>query len=235
MRRRTKLLLQRLIILAIIIGTAVAIVVFFKPRKQIQTTDGNNLSREYVRTIEAGKTINVVLPENIVSADNSVSNKTSNSVSSTSSPDTSAEKKYTPIISNNETYLIPLQTGDDSFNVLIGYDSEELVKGTPVEVSREYEVTGMPENIRAIYFFKVDNYDYPILLVLGISRKLYYVDTESAYKSGNFKVDGYIDDLPEVEDVHQTTITENGKEYKGAVIVGKDGTGYEFNVNMIGR
>ena len=63
MRRRTKLLLQRLIILAIIIGTAVAIVVFFKPRKQIQTTDGNNLSREYVRTIEAGKTINVVLPE----------------------------------------------------------------------------------------------------------------------------------------------------------------------------
>ena len=93
----------------------------------------------------------------------------------------------------------------------------------------------MPEKILSIYFFKVDHYDYPILLVLGESRKLYYVDTESAYKSGNFKVNGYIDDLPEVEDVHQTTVNENGKEYKSAVIVSKDGQGYEFNVNMIGR
>ncbi len=230
MRRRTKMLLQRLALLIAIIAIAVVLIIFFKPRKQIQTTDGNNLSREYIKTIEANQTVNIVLPENIIPAEETSSGESSNQTTSNT-----IEKTYTALVSSEETYLIPLQSGEKAFSVLIGYDSEKLVEGTPVEVSKEYEVSGMPEKILSIYFFKVDHYDYPILLVLGESRKLYYVDTESAYKSGNFKVNGYIDDLPEVEDVHQTTVNENGKEYKSAVIVSKDGQGYEFNVNMIGR
>ena len=69
MRRRTKILLQRLAILIFIIVLAVALVHFFKPKKQIRTTENNGLSREYVKTIEAGQTVNIVLPDKIVPAE----------------------------------------------------------------------------------------------------------------------------------------------------------------------
>ena len=62
MRRRTKQLLQRLATIAIIIAVAVAIVMFFKPKKTIETSDSNINRKEYVGTIQDSKPVNIVLP-----------------------------------------------------------------------------------------------------------------------------------------------------------------------------
>ena len=227
MRRRTKQLLQRIAVLIGIIALAVALFFFFKPTKTLDMASNTNNKSRHVRTIEDAKPINITLPENIVSTEENP-NISSNTTNST-------DKTYTPVNSNNETYFIPLQTGEKSFKLLIGYDSEKLVEGTPVEVSKEYEVKGVKEKILSIFFFKVDYYQYPILLVLGESKTLYYVDIESAYKSGNFQINGTIKNIPPVQAVNATTITKDGKEYMGAVITCTNGEGYEFDISMIGR
>jgi hypothetical protein len=226
MRRRTKQLLQRLATIAIIIAVAVAIVMFFKPKKTIETSDSNINRKEYVGTIQDSKPVNIVLPENIVSTEE-------NPNVSTNSTKTS-DVKYEPIVSSKETYFIPFQTTEKEFKLLIGYDSEPLLEGSPVESTKEYDVKGMPENIKSIFFFKLGDYKYPILLVLGQSGKLYYVDIETAYTTGSFTVNGPIKNLPAVKEVNSTTVTKDGKEYVGAVITCENGQGYEFDISMIG-
>ena len=130
MRRRTKQLLQRLATIAIIIAVAVAIVMFFKPKKTIETSDSNINRKEYVGTIQDSKPVNIVLPENIVSTEE-------NPNVSTNSTKTS-DVKYEPIVSSKETYFIPFQTTEKEFKLLIGYDSEPLLEGSPVESTKEY-------------------------------------------------------------------------------------------------
>lgn len=233
MRRRTKIFLQRLAILIGIILIAVAIIVFFKPRKTIDTTDGNNSRKAVVRTIETSEPIKIVLPENIVSKEENPNIQTSSSP--VENKTTGGDKTYEPITETGDRYLIPLKKDDTTFKVLIGYDSEPLLTNSPVKVSSEYEITNMPTNILSFYFFKVDSYDYPILLVLGENKVLYYVDIQDAFATGNFQINGSIKNIPAVESVSSTTIKKDGKEYLGAVITCTNGEGYEFDISMIGR
>ena len=96
-------------------------------------------------------------------------------------------------------------------------------------------VSGIEETIEAVYYFTVEGYDYPVLLLLGKSCKLYYVDIQRAYSSGNFAINGYIENIPDVQNVYQAEATENGKTTRKAIIVCTNGEGYEFSTNMIGR
>ncbi len=229
MRRKKKLILNILGIAAIFL-IAVAIIAFFVPRKNIKTADTKDKNSEYtsVDNIVAAEKADVILPDTIYSESNNTSSEDSNNTN----------KTFEPLVEDYPArYLITLNPqGNTDVKVLIGPDSESLLNNnSKVQISSEYPINNIPENIKSDYTFKVDGYDYPILLLLGESGKLYYVDIEKAYKTGNFEIDGYIENIPEADRVYATTTTENGNKRLSAVIVCTDGSGYEFNLNMIGR
>lgn len=222
MRRKKKLLMNIIKILIVII-IAVGLFLIFKPKKQIDTTDNTSNNKELIKVTTVNElNIKADLPEEI-----------KDSTTNTVIP--KEEKTYEPSTQSSERYLIPILANNE-VTILIGDDSAKLLNNnSKVQVGNEYIVEGTNETMKAVYYFTVDNYDYPILLLLGESHKLYFVDVENAYSTGVFKLDGYIKNIPDVENVYQTKVTEGDKTYPSAVIRCTNGEGYEFNIDMIGK
>lgn len=219
--RRKKKLIKNLIKILVVAIIAVGLYFFFKPKKKINTTDSDSNNRELIKVTTINKpNIEITLPENIKDSKENT---------------TSENKTYTPLVEVSERYLVPI-LANNTVTILIGDDSEKLLTATsPVQIGNEYTVSGIAETIQSVYYFTIDDYSYPIFLLLGESGKLYYVDIEKAYTTGKFEINGYIQNIPEVENVYQTTVEKGSKNYRSAVIKCTDGVGYEFNIDMIGR
>ena len=96
-------------------------------------------------------------------------------------------------------------------------------------------IIGINDKIKSVYYFNVENYKYPIFLLLTQEGKLLYVDIENAFKTGIFKISGTIENLPEVESVYSSKAEKNGNSYRTAVITCTNGEGYEFSLDMINK
>lgn len=222
MRRKKKLILNIIKILAVVL-IAVGLFFIFRPKKKVNTTNETQNGKELIKVTpfnESNKKIE--LPEIIKDA-------SSNEVISKD------EKTYTPLTKTSETFLIPIRSNNE-ITILIGDDSSNLLTtDSPVQVGKEYSVSGIEENIETVHYFTVDGYDYPIFLLLGESGKLYYVDIEKSYTTGLFAINGHIENISEVQNIYQAEATEKSKTYKTAIICCSNGEGYEFNTDMIGR
>ena len=199
MRRKKKLIKNLLKVLAVIL-VLVAMYHIIKPRKNINTSNSTNTNRETIKvTTISEPNINITLPENITDTETNT---------------LAVEKNYTPLIEVSERYLVPILSNNE-VTILIGDDSAKLLsENSAVHVGNEYSVSGIEETIQAVYYFTIDNYSYPIFMLLGSSGKLYYVDIETAYQTGNFQINGYIQNIPEVENVYQATVENNGENYR---------------------
>lgn len=222
MRRKKKLIMNLFKILIVILIIA-GIYFIFKPKKKINTTKTNENNLEYIKVTTVNESnVKIKLPETIKDAN-------------TNTEIPQEEKKYTPLTQTTERYLVPILVNNE-VTVLIGDDSEKLLENNQkVQVGNEYMVSGIAETIQAVYYFTVDNYEYPILLLLGESGKLHYVDIEKAYHTGKFEVSGILKNISEVENVYQVTVEESGKTYQSAIIECINNEGYEFNIDMIGK
>lgn len=222
MRRKKKLIMNLFKILIVILIIA-GIYFIFKPKKKINTAKTNENNLEYIKVTTVNESnVKIKLPETIKDAN-------------TNTEIPQEEKKYTPLTQTTERYLVPILVNNE-VTVLIGDDSEKLLENNQkVQVGNEYMVSGIAETIQAVYYFTVDNYEYPILLLLGESGKLHYVDIEKAYHTGKFEVSGVLKNISEVENVYQVTVEENGKTYQSAIIECINNEGYEFNIDMIGK
>ncbi len=260
MRRRKKLII-RISLIILVIAIAVAIFfLFFKMQDPIETVEENSTSDNATPIkVEVGPNIDVKLPNKIINLDTNTitSNNDSNQVENTNTVQTenenstsanettsvpesqnNTEKKYEPLIEEvPSVYFVTLNPkGNNEVRILIGPDSEKLLNNnSDIKVGYEYQINNVPENIKTEIYFSIDNYDYPILLLLGESGKLYYVDIEKAYTYGSFSVDGFIQDIPEVKEVNTTTVENGTEKYRSAVITCTNGEGYEFTLSMIGR
>ena len=167
-------------------------------------------------------------------------NQNTDTASSTSSETSSSAKIYKPLQSVEERefpkrYLETI-TNTDKIIILIGDDSQEFIdRGSPIKIGVEYQVIGIEEPMLTTYIFNISNYNYPIFLLLSQSGTLYFIDTQKAYSTGEFKIDGKIENIPEVKSVHETRVEENGNSYSTAVITCQNGEGYEFSLEMIGK
>lgn len=222
MRRKKKLIMNIIKILIIILIIA-GLYFIFKPKKKINTANTNGNNPEYIKVTTVDESnIKIELPETI-------KNPTTNKEIS------KEEKTFTPLTKVSERYLVPILANNE-ITILIGDDSSNILPtNSPIQIGSEYTVKGIAETIQAVYYFTVDNYDYPILLLLEESGVLQYIDIEKAYQTGKFEISGTIKNIPEVENVYQTTVDENGNTYRSAVIVCTNGEGYEFNIDMIGK
>lgn len=236
MRKRKKIL-KNLLKILIIVAILVALFFIFKPKKKISTLNDTDSNSDVLNVTTINKpNIQINLPTEIKdTSTNQSTNKTEDSSNTENNVTEENKKTYEPLIEVSERYLIPI-LANNTVTVLIGDDSKDLIpSSSPVNVGNEYTVSGIEETLTAVYYFTVDGYSYPILLLLSESGKLYYVDIESAYLTGKFNVSGYIKDVPNVDNVYQTTVKKDGKEYRSAVIVDTNKIGYEFNTTMIGR
>lgn len=222
MRRKKKILLNIAKILIVVL-IAVGLFLIFKPKKKINTSNTTSNGKELIKVNPVDESnIKITLPEII-------REYTTNEIIS---KDT---KTFSPLVTVSERYLIPI-LANNNVTVLVGDDSANLLTASsPIQIGNEYTVSGIEETIEAVYYFTVEGYDYPVLLLLGKSCKLYYVDVQRAYSSGNFAINGYVENIPEVKNVYQAETTANGKTTHSAVIVCTNGEGYEFSTNMIGR
>ena len=222
MRRKKKLILNIAKILLVIL-IAIGIFLIFKPKKKINTANTAQNGKELIKVNPVDESnIKITLPETI-------KEYTTNKAISKDI------RTFAPLVTVSERYLIPILANNE-ITVLVGDDSASLLSAnSPIQRGNEYMVSGIEETIEAVYYFTVEGYDYPVLLLLGKSCKLYYVDIQRAYSSGNFAINGYIENIPDVQNVYQAEATENGKTTRTAIIVCTNGEGYEFSTNMIGR
>lgn len=222
MRRKKKLILNIAKILLVIL-IAIGIFLIFKPKKKINTANTAQNGKELIKVNPVDESnIKITLPETI-------KEYTTNKAISKDI------RTFAPLVTVSERYLIPILANNE-ITVLVGDDSASLLSAnSPIQIGNEYMVSGIEETIEAVYYFTVEGYDYPVLLLLGQSCKLYYVDIQRAYSSGNFAINGYIENIPDVQNVYQAEATENGKTTRTAIIVCTNGEGYEFSTNMIGR
>lgn len=222
MRRKKKLIINLLKILLIIL-VIVGIYFIFKPKKKINTSKENENKPQYIKVTTVDESdIKIELPKIIkdINTNQEISKE---------------EKKYTALTKVSERYLVPILANNE-VTILIGDDSEKLLTNSSnVQVGSEYMVSSIAETIQSVYYFTVDNYDYPILLLLGESGKLHYVDIEKAYRTGKFEISGSINNIPEVENVYQVSVDGKENTYRSAIISCINGEGYEFNIDMIGK
>lgn len=219
MRRRKKII-KRLITVIAIILVLFLLYKFLKPQKKINTVDPNAKKGEVIELTTVDQpNIEIDLPDEIHSETN-----------------TTNGSEYTPVKETTSKYLISVLSNNE-VTVLIGNDSEKLLNSSSkVEIGGEYKISGITDEIKSVYYFNVTDYKYPIFLLLSKTGKLYYVDIENAFQTGNFVVSGTIhDDLPEVSNVYETTTEKDGKTYQTAIITCQNGEGYEFNLGMINR
>lgn len=222
MRRKKKLILNIVKILVIIL-VAIGIFFIFKPKKKINTANTTPNGKELIKvtTIDESN-IKITLPETI-------RNYTTSEVISKD------EKTFSPLVTVSERYLIPILANNE-VTILVGDDSANLLtNNSPIQIGNEYMVSGIEETIDAVYYFTVEGYDYPILLLLGKSCKLYYVDIQRAYSTGKFAINGYVENIPDVQNVYQAEATKGEKTTRTAIIVCTNGEGYEFSTDMIGK
>lgn len=222
MRRKKKLILNITKILLVIL-IIVGLFFIFKPKKKINTANKTSNEKELIKvtTIDESN-IKITLPETIRSY-------------STNEIIPKEEKTFSPLVTVSERYLIPILSNNE-VTVLVGDDSSNLLsKNSPVQIGNEYMVSGIEETIEAVYYFTVEGYDYPILLLLGKSCNLYYVDIQRAYSTGRFAINGHVENIPDVQNVYQAESTKNGITTRTAVIVCTNGEGYEFSTDMIGK
>lgn len=217
MRRRKKLIKKLLIIIAIIL-IIFLIYKILKPQKKINTAKSNSTKGNVIELTTVDESnVEITLP-NVIHDENNTTNA-----------------KYEPVTESTEKYLISILSNNE-VTVLIGNDSEKLLNSSShVEIGKEYKVSGITEEIKSVHYFNVENYDYPVFLLLSKTGKLYYVDIQKAFQTGNFEIAGTIKNIPEVSTVYETTAEKNGKKYNTAVITCDNGEGYEFELNMIGK
>ena len=236
MRRRKKIL-KNLLKIIIIVAILVVLFFIFKPKKKISTLNDANSNSDVLNVTTINEpNIQINLPTEIKdTSTNKSTNKTEVSSNTENNVTEENKKTYEPLVEVSERYLIPI-LANNTVTVLVGDDSKDLIpNSSPVSVGNEYTVSGIEETITSVYYFTIDGYSYPILLLLSQTGKLYYIDIESAYLTGKFNVSGYIKDVTNVKNVYQTTVKKDGKEYRSAVIVDNNDIGYEFNTTMIGR
>lgn len=225
MRRKKKMLLNLLKII-VVVGIAVIIYfAFFKQKKKIDTADTKNQTDKPIELVPVnGTPKEIELPENIYSVNNTSSEQTEDT-----------NKTYKPSTGNSNKYLISILANNE-VTLLIGNDSAQLITETsPLQIGAEYKVQGIESELKAAYCFNVDGYNYPILLLLSQNGTVTYVNTEEGYKTGNFIVSGRLSGIPEIEKIYETTVEEDSESYSSAILVGTDGQGYEFTLNMIGK
>lgn len=224
MRRKKKMLLNLLKVVAIVGIILIIYFAFFNPKKKIDTVATNKTSEKAVELVPingAPKEIN--LPENIYSIDDEEDDE----------PDTN--KTYTPSTENSDKYLISI-LANNKVTLLIGNDSEKIMDdSSPIQIGKEYIVNGIESELQSAYCFNVDGYTYPILLLLSQDGIVTYVDTEEGYRTGQFNVSGRLTGIPEIENIYETTVNTDDRSYISAVLIGKDGQGYEFELSMIGK
>ncbi len=243
MRRRKKILLRNILVVVAITGIIIGFYfMFFHKKANIKTANqvGNKSVNVEFETTTAPK-VEIVLPEKIHDTNNTSTIENTTTIEKANNDSNSGtEKTYKPIQSVEERefpkrYLETITT-ENEITILIGDDSQEFInQGSPIQIGVEYQVIGIEEPMLTTYIFNISNYNYPIFLLLSQTGHLYYIDTQKAYSTGVFKIAGKISDIPEVESVHETQVEENGRTYSTAVITCKNGEGYEFNLNMIGK
>ena len=222
MRRKKKILKRILIIIAILLAIFL-LYKFIKPQKKIDTAGSDKQKGEVIELTTVNEpNVEIKLPDTIKDEKNN----------------TTSSQHYEPLTENSEDsdkYLISILSNNE-VTILIGNDSEKILDtNSKIEIGGEYKVTGINDKIKSVYYFNVENYKYPIFLLLSQEGKLHYVDIENAFKTGIFSISGTIENLPEVESVYSSNAEKNGKSYRTAVITCTNGEGYEFNLDMIGR
>ena len=222
MRRKKKILKRILVIFAILLAIFL-LYKFIKPQKKIDTANPDNQKGEVIELTTVNEpNVEIKLPNTIKDEKNN----------------TTSSQHYEPITENSEDsdkYLISILSNNE-VTILIGNDSEKILNNnSKVEIGGEYKVTGINDKIKSVYYFNVENYKYPIFLLLTQEGILHYVDIENAFKTGNFKISGTINNLPEVESVYSSNAEKNGQTYRTAVITCTNGEGYEFSLDMIGK
>lgn len=222
MRRKKKIIKRILVIIAVLLAIFL-LYKFIKPQKKIDTADSDKQKGEIIELTTVNEpNIEIKLPDTIKDEKNNSTNS----------------QHYEPITENSENsdkYLISILSNNE-VTVLIGNDSEKILdNNSKVEIGGEYKITGINDKIKSVYYFNVENYKYPIFLLLTQEGQLQYVDIENAFRTGNFKISGTIDNLPDVESVYSSNAEKNGKTYRTAVITCTNGEGYEFSLDMIGR
>lgn len=222
MRRKKKILKRILVIFAILLAIFL-LYKFIKPQKKIDTANPDNQKGEVIELTTVNEpNVEIKLPNTIKDEKNN----------------TTSSQHYEPITENSEDsdkYLISILSNNE-VTILIGNDSEKILNNnSKVEIGGEYKVTGINDKIKSVYYFNVENYKYPIFLLLTQEGTLHYVDIENAFKTGNFKISGTINNLPEVESVYSSNAEKNGQTYRTAVITCTNGEGYEFSLDMIGK
>ncbi len=236
--RRKKKLIIKICVLLLIIGAIFGFFIFIYPESNIPTYDDTDSKNEnQIQSVAINPpNVNVTLPTEIKtispsSSDNSTGNNTN--TSSSSEVITDSNKNYESYVDESLPYLITILSSDNKLTILLSERSSSLIpEGSSTKIGVDYLVTGIAEKIIAVYDFTVDNYSYPVVLLLSETGNVYYIDTESAYKTGEFKVSGKIADIPEIDNIYTVTVDKN---YKSAILVDKSDIGYEFNLNMIGK
>lgn len=222
MRRKKKILKRILVIFAILLAIFL-LYKFIKPQKKIDTANPDNQKGEVIELTTVNEpNVEIKLPNTIKDEKNN----------------TTSSQHYEPITENSEDsdkYLISILSNNE-VTILIGNDSEKILNNnSKVEIGGEYKVNGIKDKIKSVYYFNVENYKYPIFLLLTQEGKLLYVDIENAFKTGIFKISGTIENLPEVESVYSSKAEKNGNNYRTAVITCTNGEGYEFSLDMINK
>lgn len=223
MRRRKKILKRILVIIAILLAIFL-LYKFIKPQKKIDTSESEKQKGEVIELTTVNEpNVEIKLPDKIKDEE---TNTTTNS------------QNYEPITDNSEDsdkYLISILSNNE-VTILIGNDSEKILdSNSKVQIGGEYKVNGIEDKIKSVYYFNVENYKYPIFLLLTQEGKLLYVDIENAFKTGIFQISGTIKNLPEVESVYSSKAEKNGNNYRTAVITCTNGEGYEFSLDMINK
>ena len=219
MRRKKKILKRILVIIAILLAIFL-LYKFIKPQKKINTSESERQKGEVIELTTVNEpNVEIKLPDKIKDEETNSQN-------------------YEPITDNSEDsdkYLISILSNNE-VTILIGNDSEKILdNSSKVQIGGEYKVNGIEDKIKSVYYFNVENYKYPIFLLLTQEGKLLYVDIENAFKTGIFKISGTIKNLPEVESVYSSKAEKNGNNYRTAVITCTNGEGYEFSLDMINK
>ena len=241
LRRRRKLILKILFFI-LVASCIIWFFVYIYPKSNIKTYDSNSSGDKIQSVTIDAPVANVTLPTTIKTisplSNTTIENPTNNTLENntntgTQIQGTDSDKNYESYIDDSTPYLITILSSDNSITLLLSERSSSLIdEGSPTQIGYDYTVSGIPEKIVSVYDFTVDNYKYPIVLLLSESGFVYYLDMEAGYSSGNFSVAGKIDGIPQIDNIYTVTVDNN---YKSAVLVDKENVGYEFSLNMINK